>query len=161
MGLRDDVVAANRRFATDFRLGHLPRAPRLQLAVVTCMDARIDVGSALGLEPGDAALIRNAGAVVTDDVLRSIAVAHAALGVDNAYVIGHTECGLAEVRNETLRARLGPAADGVDFLPFERVDDSVRASVEAIRRSPLLPARFRARGWIYDVRTGRLSDVGS
>jgi carbonic anhydrase len=159
VGLRDEVVAANRRFAQDFRLAHLPRSPRRGLAVVTCMDARIAPIESLGLEVGDANVLRNAGAVVTPDVLRSLAIARAALGVDRAYVIGHTDCGLEGWRNEALRARVGAAAADLDFLAFDRVEESVRASVLEIRRSPLLPASFRARGWVYDVRTGRLNEV--
>ena len=134
----------------------LPRAPRRGIVVVTCMDARIDPLALLGLELGDANVLRNAGGVVTDDVLRSLAVSHHVLGTREAAVVGHTECGLHGAVNDELRSRVGPAAEKVDFLPFQDLDEMVRASLRRIEQSALLPDSFAARGYVYDVRRRRL-----
>jgi carbonic anhydrase len=153
----EELLAANERFASRFGDGDLPRAPRRRLVVVTCMDARIDPLALLGLELGDANVLRNAGALVTGDVLRSLAVAQAVLGATGAVVIGHTECGLHGASNDELRALTG--SDRVDFLPFAELDESVRASVRRIRESELLPETFSAFGYVYDVRSGRLRSL--
>jgi carbonic anhydrase len=156
--MRDDLVAANTRYAGRFAHGELPRAPRLGLVVVTCMDARIDPLALLGLELGDANVLRNAGGLVTDDVLRSLALSHAVLGTREAVVVGHTECGLHGATNEELRDLVG-AGEDLDFLPFADLDESVRAGVRRIEASPLLPASFAARGYVYDVGSGRLRNL--
>lgn len=155
MSLRDEVLAGNARYATTFALGHLPREPRRRLAIVTCMDARIDPLAILGLELGDAHVLRNAGGIVTDDVLRSLAISHAVLGTEEALVVGHTGCGMEGASNEALRALVGAGAE-VDFLPFPEVEEAVRKSVRRIRASELVPATFRASGYVYDVRSGVL-----
>ncbi|HXG76845.1 MAG TPA: carbonic anhydrase [Gaiellaceae bacterium] len=152
------VLEANERFAATFAHGELDRRPRRRLAVVTCMDARIDPLASLGLELGDANVLRNAGAAVTDDVLRSLAVAHALLGTEAALVVGHTECGLHGASDDALREALG-APPGARFLPFADLEESVRAGVRAIETCALLPAGFRAWGFVYDVRSGRLHAV--
>jgi carbonic anhydrase len=153
-----EILAANARFAESFVQGELPRAPRRRVVVVTCMDARMDPLALLGLELGDANVLRNAGGVVTDDVLRSLAISHAVLGTREAIVVGHTECGLHGASNDEIHAALGsPACLGVDFLPFTDLDETVRASVRRIESSPLLPGTFAARGYVYDVRSGLLS----
>lgn len=152
-----DILAANARYAAAFELGDLPRQPRRRLVVVTCMDARIEPLAVLGLDVGDANVLRNAGGLVTDDVLRSLAISHAVLGTEEALVIGHTGCGLHGASNEQLRAVIG--ADGVDFLPFADLEESVRASVRRIRESTLLPDSFAASGYVYEVSTGKLRAV--
>jgi len=163
MGIADEVLEANRRYAESFAKGDLSPAPARRFAIVTCMDARLDPMKVAGLEDGDAHVIRNAGAIVTDDVLRSLVVSHMLLGTQEALVIGHTGCGLEGVTDEQLRQRLAAAA-GVDasnvtFHAFPRVRDRVRESVQRIRESPLLPASFGASGFVYDVRSGRLEPV--
>jgi carbonic anhydrase len=150
-----DIRAANERYAADFGLGDLPREPRRRLVVVTCMDARLDPLAILGLGVGDANVLRNAGGLVTDDVLRSLAISHAVLGTEEAVVVGHTECGLHGASNEGLRAAVGAGGD-LDFLPFADLDESVRRSVQRIRESELLPESFVASGYVYDVRSGKL-----
>ncbi|MCS7007009.1 MAG: carbonic anhydrase [Gaiellaceae bacterium] len=155
MSLRDELLAANTRYRATFALGDLPREPRRRLVVVTCMDARIDPLAIVGLELGDAHVLRNAGAVVTDDVLRSLAISHAVLGTEEALVIGHTGCGLEGASNDELRALVGAGSD-VDFLPFPDVEESVRAGVRRIRSSHLLPSSFGASGYVYDVTSGAL-----
>jgi hypothetical protein len=118
----------------------LPRAPRRSLLVLTCMDARIDPLSALGLQLGDAHVLRNAGAEVTDDVLRSLRLSHAAAGTREVWVVGHTDC---------------LAHDGSD----ERVEASLRRSVGQITRMGGLAARFRVRAFRYDLRSGRVTEL--
>ena len=123
------------------------------------MDARLDPLRFLGLELGDAHVLRNAGGVVTDDVLRSLAISHHLLGTNAVVVIGHTQCGMTSFANADLRARIGTPADGVDFLPFPDVAERVRESVAAVEASPLLPESFAANGFVFDVATGRIDAV--
>lgn len=162
-GLRDDVLAAAELYARDFREGRLEAPAARRLAVVTCMDARIDPARLLGLAPGDAQIIRNAGGLATDDVVRSLAVGHWLLGTDRAVVIGHTDCGLANFTDDDIRARIrsatGADVTGAEFLAFDDLEASVRSSVRRISESPLLAASFTALGFVYDVRTGRLGVV--
>ena len=123
------------------------------------MDARIDVHKALGLEPGDAHVIRNAGGLATDDALRSLVISSAMLGTEAALVVGHTDCGMTRFSNPELRDRLrrqGIDAGDMDFLPFSYVDSQVVESVKHLRDSPLLPSSFQVHGFVYEVRTGRL-----
>jgi carbonic anhydrase len=159
----DELLAANAAFTKDFDLGGLPGKPVRRFVVVSCMDARLDPIAALGIQPGDAHVLRNAGAVVTDDVIRSLVVSHWLLGTQEAFVIGHTQCGMQKFVNEDLRGRLadeaGVDASDVDFHPFADLDDSVRSGVARIRESPMLPVTFDASGLVYDVATGRLRPV--
>jgi carbonic anhydrase len=156
MSVLDEIDAANERYAAAFDKGGLPMPPARRFAVVTCMDARLDPAKFLGLDEGDAHVIRNAGGVVSDDALRSLVISHHLLGTQEAVVIGHTDCGMLTFSNEDLRGRLGPDAEGIDFLPFPDVADRVRQSVRAIQDSSLLPDSFSATGFVYDVRSGRL-----
>jgi carbonic anhydrase len=159
MAILDEIRSANERYAGDFEKGDLPMPPGRRFAVVTCMDARLDPARSLGLEEGDAHVIRNAGGIVTDDALRSLVISHHLLGTQEAVVIGHTDCGMLTFTDAELRGRLGPDADGVDFHSFPELEERVRQSVAAIRRSPLLPESFDAAGYVYDVRSGRLEPV--
>ena len=155
----DELRTANERYAATHPRRPLPAEPARRLAVVTCMDARLDPARFLGLAPGDAHVLRNAGAIVTDDVLRSLAISHHLLGTQEVVVIGHTQCGMTSFANDDLRGRIGAAAAEVDFLPFADVADAVRAGVRAVEASPLLPDSFRASGFVYDVATGRIDAV--
>jgi carbonic anhydrase len=159
MPVVDEILSANQEYVDDFDKGDLPMPPARHFAVVTCMDARIDPAKSLGLEEGDAHVIRNAGGVVSDDALRSLVISHHLLGTQEALVIGHTDCGMLTFSNEDLRERLGLAAGEIDFLPFSDVAERVRKSVQTIEESPLLPDTFTATGYVYDVSTGRLSEV--
>jgi carbonic anhydrase len=159
MTVRDEVLGANERYASQFDKGDLRGAPGRRFAVVTCMDARLDPARFLGLEEGDAHVIRNAGGLVTDDALRSLVISHHELGTQEALVIGHEGCGMLQLSNERLRAHLGPAAAELDFLGFSDLDEAVRRSVRKVRESPLLPDSFAASGFVYDVRNGRLREV--
>ena len=157
MSLRDEVVRANAAFAAEVAGGGLARPPARGLAVVTCIDGRIDPLAALGLAPGDANVLRNAGARVTDDVLRSLVVSRHLLGMRETMVVGHTDCGLERRTNDELRADV-PGSDGLDFQPFADLEESVRDGVRRIRAMPLL-ADVEATGWVYEVETGRLREV--
>ncbi|MGH3036289.1 MAG: beta-class carbonic anhydrase [Gaiellaceae bacterium] len=160
---RDTLLAANEVFAESFSHGHLPMPPARRLAIVTCMDARLDPARFLGLEPGDAHVIRNAGGLVTDDAIRSLCISHRLLGTQEVVVIAHTDCGMLTFSNDDLRERLraeaGVDAGEVDFLPFTDLEESVRRSLTAVRESEWLPDSLELSGWIYDVREGRLAEV--
>ncbi len=163
MTWQDDLLEANERYATAFDLGELPPAPKRRLAILTCMDARIEPLRILGLREGDAHVIRNAGGRVTDDAIRSLVLSYKVLGTREIAVIHHTECGLHRVTNDELRAALreepGVDASGIDFLPFDDLDESVRDDVELIRSSSLIPDTIGVAGFVYDVRTGRMQPV--
>jgi carbonic anhydrase len=155
------LLAENERYAETFDRSHLNAAPMSGLAVVTCMDARIDVEDALGLRIGDAHIIRNAGAVATDDVVRSLIVSQQLLGTDQILLVAHTNCGLHGADEAGLRARLtrasGRAMD-VRFFPFADIEGHVGAQVERLRTHPWLD-RVPVRGLVYDVSNGRLQEV--
>ena len=164
MPVLEEVRDANDRYASTFAKGDLAMPPGRRFAVVTCMDARLDPAKFLGLEEGDAHVIRNAGGLVTDDAIRSLVISHTLLGTQEAIVIAHTDCGMLTFTNEDIRAKLaeerGADASDVDFHPFSDVDESVRKSVRRIRESPLLPEGYTASGFVYDVRSGRIREVG-
>lgn len=160
---RDTLLAANEVYADSFSQGHLPMPPARRLAIVSCMDARLDPARFLGLEPGDAHVIRNAGGLVTDDAIRSLVISHWLLGTQEVAVIAHTDCGMLTFTNDDLRARLrtgaGADASDIDFRPFPELQESVRQSLRAVRESPFLPDSLELSGWIYDVHDGRLAEV--
>lgn len=159
MSVVDEVTAANERYAATFPNRGLPAAPRRRLAVVTCMDARLDPAGFLGLAEGDAHVIRNAGGLVNDETIRSLLISHHLLRTEEAVVIGHSDCGMLTFTNADLHERLGPESEGIDFQPFADVADSVRRSVETVRAHPLLPDSFGASGFVYHVETGRIEPV--
>jgi len=159
MSAVEQVLTANDAFASDFDRGDLPMPPARHLAVVTCMDARLDPARFLGLDIGDAHVIRNAGGVVSDDALRSLVISHHLLGTQEAIVIGHTDCGMLTFTNDVLHEKLGDESREIDFLPFADAAARVRESVRAIEESPLLPDSFAATGFVYEVETGRLQPV--
>jgi carbonic anhydrase len=164
MSVVDEIRAANERYASGFEKGTLPLPPARRFAVLTCMDARIDPAKALGLEEGDAHVIRNAGGLASDDAIRSVVISQALLGTQEVIVIGHTGCGMETFSNDDLRQKLreerGVEAEHVDFQPFPEVRDRVRASVRRLRQEPLLPEDYGVTGFVYDVETGRLEEVG-
>jgi carbonic anhydrase len=160
---RDILQAANEVYAESFSSGDLPIPPGRRLAIVTCMDARLDPARFLGLEDGDAHVIRNAGGLVTEDALRSLVISHWLLGTQEFAVVAHTDCGMLTFSNEDLHAKLraetGADASDVDFRPFPDLEESVRTSLRTIRESPLLPDTIELSGWVYDVRSGRIAEV--
>jgi carbonic anhydrase len=159
MSVVAEVTAANERYAAGFEKGQLPMPPGRKFAVVTCMDARLDPAGFLGLEEGDAHVIRNAGGLVNDETIRSLLISHHLLGTQEAVVIGHTDCGMLTFTNDDVHEKLGPESESIDFQPFPDVADRVRQSVETIRSHPLLPDSFGATGFVYDVRSGRIEPV--
>ncbi|HZU11852.1 MAG TPA: carbonic anhydrase [Chloroflexota bacterium] len=163
MTVTDDLLQANRTFAEGFDQGDLPAPPARRVAVVTCMDARLDPASFLGLGLGDAHVIRNAGGRASDDALRSLIISSHLLGTNEYLVIHHTDCGMLSITNEDLQRKLsletGEDASHIDFLPFADLEQSVRDDVARIKGSPFIPPGVRVRGFTYDVHTGKLSEV--
>jgi carbonic anhydrase len=159
----DEFKQANERYAARFDKGDLPIPPARKVAVVTCMDARLDPEEFLGLELGDAHVIRNAGGRVSEDAIRSLVISERFLGTEEIVVVHHTECGMQTFRNEDLAAKikedLGVDASGRDFLPFTDLEESVREDVEKIRASELIPDDIAVYGAIYDVKTGEIREV--
>jgi carbonic anhydrase len=157
------LLEGNARYVETFGWGGLGPRPAAHLAVVTCMDTRIDVYPMLGLHIGDAHVIRNAGGRVTDDVIRSLVVSIEILGTDTVAVIQHTDCGMAKVTNAELRRllheRRGLATADIDFLPFDDHADAMRNDVQLLRSSPYLPRELTIYGLLYDVETGGLTKL--
>lgn len=160
----DAVLAANELYAQQFAVQNrdLPAPPSKKLAIVACMDARIRVHELLGLREGDAHVIRNAGGVVTDDTIRSLAVSQRKLGTQSVMVIQHTQCGMNGLDEEAFRSELARDAGAEPDWPigaFPDLEQSVRESVERLSSSPYLLHRDAVRGFVYDVRSGRLREV--
>jgi carbonic anhydrase len=161
-GTIDELLAANRRFAGSLPAGHLDVRPSRRLAIVTCMDSRLDVFAALGLGDGEAHVLRNAGGVVSDDVIRSLAISQRLLGTEAVMLIHHTDCGMEKITDDGFRAELQQAT-GVSpafaIGSFSDLDADVRQSVLRVRRSEFLPHRDQVRGFVYDVDSHRLREV--
>ena len=161
MPVADEFLQANQQYAGAFDKGSLPMPPRRHVAAVTCMDARLDPARFLGLQEGDAHVIRNAGGRAAD-AIRSLVISQHLLGTREVVVIHHTDCGMLTFTDDQLRQKLREdlGAQTTDaFLPFSDLEQSVRDDVAAIRTSPLLLKDVPVRGFIYDVRTGRLQEV--
>jgi carbonic anhydrase len=159
----DDLLAANRGYAARFTSSDLKGRAARRLAVVTCMDSRIEPLQMLGLSKGDAKILRNAGARVTDDVLRTLVLAVHLLGVDRVMVVAHTDCRMATVTDEQVHAAIRDSA-GIDTrsLEFRTMDDqeaTLAEDVQRIRSSPYLPDGLPVVGCRYDVSTGRVEVV--
>ena len=158
----DELLANNAAYADRFADADMPVAPARNLAVVACMDARMDVLEMLGLVNGDAHVIRNAGGVVTDDVIRSLCLSQRALGTREIVLLHHTDCGLSKVDENDFRQQL---ADELGVKPswsleaFTDPEDDVRQSMERIRVTPFVPHTDHVRGFVYEVETGALREV--
>ena len=160
----DQALAHNAKSTEAFTGEGLTAPPRRKLLVVVCMDARINVEQTLGLDAGDAHILRNAGGTVTDDVLRSAIVSTNVLGTREVMVINHTGCGMMGCTDETLRRDLestyGPADDApADFHTFDDLDQHIRAQTRRLREHPWIPSATVVRGFTYEVQTGRLREV--
>ena len=158
----DDVLAANALYAEGFRLAGLPARAGRGLAVVTCMDSRIEPLAMLGLAPGDAKILRNAGARVTDDVLRTLVLADYLLGVDRAMIIGHTECRMAAGDEDAVHAAIdasgGPDTRSLSFLVTDDQQATIRSDVQRVRSWPYL-GNLQVGGFLYDVATGSVARI--
>jgi carbonic anhydrase len=158
----DELLRNNDAFAAPLADRHLDVEPSRRLAIVTCMDSRLDVFAALGLGDGEAHVLRNAGGVVSDDVIRSLAISQRRLGTREVMLIHHTDCGMEKITDEGFRVELEEETGIVPEFPiesFQRVDDSVRESLRRVRHSPFIPHRDAVRGFVYDVDTHRLREV--
>lgn len=161
----DAVLARNQSYAERFTAAGLPgRPPRLRLAVLTCLDCRLHVPELLGLELGDAHILRNAGGVVTEDVLRSVIISYHIGGTRELMIINNTKCGMltfegedlaSRLRSDTGRAPIAPAR----FLTFTDLEKNVREQIRKVRSHPWIPQDLGIRGFIYDVDTGRLREL--
>jgi carbonic anhydrase len=162
MSAIDELVGNARAHAERFDGRELPLSPRRRLAIVACMDARLALERLLGLEEGDAHVIRNAGAVITDDEIRSLAISQHVGGTEEVMVIGHTRCGMVGLSDEQLRDRverdMGVRPDW-SVEGFSDLEEGVRQSMARIRESPFLPCTDRVRGFVYELETGRLREV--
>jgi len=158
-----EAQQANSRYAASFNLGHLAMPPAKKLAIVVCMDARLTVEQFLGLKTGEAHIIRNAGGIVTEDALRSLIISHKLLGTDAFFVINHTDCGMLTFKDADLQQRLkdetGQDASGIKFHAFADLQENVRAQVGRIRDNPFIPDSISVHGFVYDVKSGKLSEV--
>lgn len=158
----DDLLANNRAFAESLPDRHLDVHPSRRLAIVTCMDSRLDVFAAFGLADGEAHVLRNAGGGITDDVIRSLAVSQRRLGTHEVMLIHHTDCGMQALTDDGFRAELMEAtgvAPAFAIESFADVDANVRQSILRVRRSAFLPHRDAVRGFVYDVDTHQLREV--
>ncbi|HEY1854581.1 MAG TPA: carbonic anhydrase [Solirubrobacterales bacterium] len=158
----DQLLENNREFAGSRPDEHRSGEPSRRLAIVACMDSRLDVFAALGLEHGEAHVLRNAGGVVSDDVVRSLAISQRRLGTREVMLIHHTDCGMLKISDDGFRTELmetAGVAPAFAIESFTDVDADVRQSILRVRRSPFLPHRDRVRGFVYDVDDHRLREV--
>jgi carbonic anhydrase len=161
MSTTDDVLRNAEQYASSFDKGDLPMPPGRKLAVVACMDARLIPTKVLGLQEGEAHVIRNAGGVVTDDTIRSLAISQHKLGTEEIILIHHTDCGMLTFRDDDFREQL---QDDTGLKPswaaesFTDLDRDLRQSIERIRNSPFIPSK-NVRGFVYEVETGKLREV--
>jgi carbonic anhydrase len=161
MSTTDDVLANAEEYASSFDKGDLPMPPGRKLAVVACMDARLIPTKVLGLQEGDAHVIRNAGGVVTDDAIRSLAISQRLLGTEEIVLIHHTDCGMLTFNDDDFKRSI---QDDTGVKPawaaeaFPDLDEDVRQSIARIEASPFIP-RKNVRGFVYEVETGKLREV--
>jgi carbonic anhydrase len=164
LSVADELLQANQQFVKNFNLGDLAVRPKRHLAVLACMDSRILFERCLGLHPGDAHMIRNAGGIATDDALRSLIVSHHLLDTQEFIIINHTDCGLLGVQEYELRSRLTEktgivASEPAHFYAFDDLEANVREQIRRVKSHPWIPKHIPVRGFIYDVKTGALSEV--
>ncbi|MFC5946965.1 beta-class carbonic anhydrase [Pseudonocardia lutea] len=161
MSVTDELLANNARYAEGFS-GPLPLPPAKKVAVVACMDARLDVHRILGLQEGDAHVIRNAGGVVTDDAIRSLAISQRLLGTEEIVLVHHTDCGMLTFTDDDFKRSI---QEDTGLRPqwaaeaFPDLDEDVRQSLARIRANPFVPRKDSVRGFVFDVATGKLDEV--
>ena len=158
----DELIRNNQTYAGSFDKDSLPIPPAKKLAVLACMDARLDVHKILGLQEGDAHVIRNAGGVVTDDAIRSLLISQRLLGTEEIILIHHTDCGMLTFSDDEVKAQVHGDVGLKPHFSLEAFDDleeDVRQSIARIKASPFIARKDKARGFVYDVKTGRLQEV--
>ncbi len=162
MSVTDELLRNADRYAADFDRGDLPLPPGKRIAVLACMDARLNPYGLLGLSEGDAHVIRNAGGVVTDDEIRSLSISQRLLGTEEIILIHHTDCGMLTFGDEAFRREIQHET-GIKpewaAEAFDDLDEDVRQSIARIKASPFIPKKEHIRGFVYDVKNGRLNEV--
>ncbi|MFI5285801.1 MAG: beta-class carbonic anhydrase [Candidatus Dormibacteria bacterium] len=162
MSVTDELVKNNERYAAGFIKSAAPMPPARGVAVVACMDARLHVSAILGLEVGDAHIIRNAGGVVTDDAIRSLVISQRLLGTTEVILIHHSDCGMVTFSDDAVKAQIKEDTGIRPHFALEAfldADDDVRQSIARIKASPFIPHRDSVRGFVYDVTSGRLREI--
>lgn len=164
MPVIEETIKANESYAQNFALGNLPMPPGRKLAVLACMDARLTVEEVLGLKTGDAHIIRNAGGIATEDALRSLIISHHLLGTQEFMLIHHTDCGMLTFKDEELRTNLQQQTGTATVAPavfhaFGDLEEDVRRQVQKIKSHPWIPQQIPVRGFIFDVKSGKLNEV--
>ncbi len=161
--LLKEVLAGNAGYARTFDRSRLPLPPAKKLAILACMDARIDVHAVTGLREGDTHVIRNAGGIATEDALRSFIISNELLGTKEFLVINHTDCGMLTFKDEdlqdTLTKKYSANASKINFHAFGDLEENVRTQVERIRTNPFIPKNIPVTGFVYDVKSGKLNRV--
>ena len=162
MSATDELLENNARYAESFEKGDLPLPPARGLAVVACMDARLDTHKLLGLDEGDAHVIRNAGGVVSDDAIRSLVISQRLLGTREIVIIQHTDCGMLTFRDDDVKDAI-EADTGLRpsfaLEAFGDLEENIRQSIRRVKANPFIPVKDSVRGFVYDCATGRLNEV--
>ena len=164
MSVTDELVCNNQTYAGSFKKGDLPLPPAKHVAVLACMDARLDVHKILGLQEGDAHIIRNAGGAATDDAIRSLAISQRLLGTKEIILIHHTDCGMLTFHDDDLKRKIEEETGirpAFALEAFTNLEDDVKQSIARIKASPFIPNKSSVRGFVYDVRSGKLNEVGA
>jgi carbonic anhydrase len=163
MSVTDEILIANEQYSRNHELKHLSPRPRKKVVIITCMDTRLSIRT-LGLEVGDAHILRNAGGIVTDDVIRSLLISHYQLGTEEFVLINHTDCGMLTFTDDEFRAKLertsGTASvSPTQFHSFKDVEKNVRDQLQKLKSHPWIAKEISLRGFVYDVKTGRLKEI--
>ncbi len=166
MAATDDALKANESYAKNFNQGSLPMPPAKKIAIVACMDARLTIEPMLGLKTGDAHIIRNAGGIVTEDALRSLIISEQLLGTGEIMIINHTDCGMLTFKDDELEQQLKRQTGKTPIAPnrfhaFKDVKENVREQIGKLRLHPWIPQSITIRGFVYDVKTGKLEEVST
>lgn len=164
MSTTDQALKANEQYAKSFTSGNLPLPPARKLAVLACMDARLTVEQVLGLKTGDAHIIRNAGGIATEDAIRSLVISHHLLGTQEFVLINHTDCGMLTFKDEPFRQKLRQQTGAAPVAParfyaFPDPEQNVKDQMQTLKTHPWIPKGIPVRGFVYDVKTGKLSEV--
>lgn len=163
MSVTDEILIANEQYSRTHELKHLSPRPRKKVVIITCMDTRLSIRT-LGLETGDAHILRNAGGIVTDDVIRSLLISHYKLGTEEFVLINHTDCGMLTFTDEEFRQQLERSSGTATVAPtqfhsFKDVEKNVREQLQKLRSHPWIKKEISLRGFVYDVKTGRLKEI--